>query len=163
MYSKRRLSVGLLVVAACCLMGGQTSSGQQDAVDPVVEPLHEKVSLFFEGFSHGPASNAFETFLIGSPLLKKTADREALVKRASELTGLFGEFREFERISAKRIGNDLVLMKYLYKCETFPVVWYFTFYRTPRRGGERPADTGDSWRVIIVRFDTELELLGFDK
>ena len=159
MFSKRRLSVGLLAVAAC-LMSGQTSLGQK-TVDPVVEPLHEKVSLFLEGISHGSAPNAFEKFLIGSPLSKKTADREALIKKAGELTGLFGEYRAFEPISAKRIGDDLVLMKYLYKCETFPVVWYFTFYRTPPRG-ERPADIADSWRAIIVRFDTELELLGLD-
>jgi hypothetical protein len=160
MFSKRRLSVGLLVVAAC-LTSGRRSSGQ-DAVDPVVEPLRKKVSVFLEGVSLGSASKAFDDFLIGSPLSKKTADREALIKKTGELTGLFGEYRAFEPISAKRIGNDLVLMKYLYKCETFPVVWYFTFYRTPPRG-ERPVDTGDSWRVIVVRFDTELELLGFDK
>ena len=160
MFSKRRLSVGLIVVAAC-LVGGQVSSGQE-TVDPIIERLNEKVSRFLEGISHGTAQKAFEDFLIGSPLSKKTADREALVKKASELDGLFGKYRAFEPISAKRIGDDLVLMKYLYKCETFPVVWYFTFYRTSPRG-ERPADTGESWRVIIVRFDTELELLGFDK
>jgi hypothetical protein len=159
MFSKRRLSVGILTVAAC-LMSGQISWGQE-TVDPVVEQLHEKVSLFLESISHGSALNAFEKFLIGSPLLKKTADSRALVKKTGEFTGLYGEYRAFERISAKRIGNDLVLMKYLYKCETFPVVWYFTFYRTPPRG-ERPADTVGSWRAIIVRFDTELELLGLD-
>ena len=159
MFSKHRLSLGLLAVAAC-LLSGQTSSGQE-TVDPVIVPLHDKVSLFLEGISHGSVPNAFEKLLIGSPLSKKTADREALVKRTSELTGLYGEYRAFESISAKRIGNNLVLMKYLYECETFPVVWYFTFYRTPPRG-ERPPDTVDLWRVIIVRFDTELELLGLD-
>ena len=161
MLSKRWLSVGLLAVAFC-LLSGRTSPGQETE-DPVIVQLHEKVSRFLDGISHGLAQKkAFEEFLIGSPLLKKTADRESLLKKTSELPGLFGEYWTFERISAKRIGNDLVLMKYLYKCETFPVVWYFTFYRTPRRG-ERPADTGDTWRVIIVRFDTELELLGLDR
>ena len=71
------------------------------------------------------------------------------------------DFNDSTNLGQATIGNDLVLMKYLYKCETFPVVWYFTFYRTSPRG-ERTADTGDSWRVIIVRFDTELELLGLD-
>ena len=159
MFPKRRLSVGLLAIAAC-LVSGQSSSGQEK-VDPVVESLDGKVSLFLEGISHGTAKKAFDDFLIGSPLSKKTADREALIESTSKLTEQFGEYRAFKLISAKRIGNDLVLMKYLYKCETFPVVWYFTFYRTPPRG-ERPADTADSWRAIIVRFDTELELLGLD-
>ena len=159
MFSKLGLSVGLLAVASC-LMSGQTSWGQEK-VDPVVAELHEKVSLFLEGVSHGPVQKAFDVFLTGSPLSKKTADRAALIEKTGKLTDLYGDFRDYEPISAKQIGTDLVLMKYLYKCETFPVVWYFTFYRAPRRG-ERPADTVDSWRVIIVRFDTELELLGLD-
>ena len=113
----------------------------------------------FWGISHGSAQKkAFEEFLIGSPLLKKTADRESLLKKTSELTGLFGEYRAFERISAKRIGNDLVLMKYLYKCEDFPVVWYFTFYRTQAPSTSETPPAKGPWRVIAVRFDTELEL-----
>ena len=159
MFSKRRLSVGLLAIAAC-LMSGQSSWGQ-DPVDPVVEALHDKVSLLFEGISHGPAANAFKEFLKGSPLSKKTADHEALIKSTDALPEHFGEYRTYEPISSKRIGKNLVLMKYLYECETFPVVWYFAFYRTTSRG-ERPADASD-WRAIIVRFDTELELLGLDK
>ena len=47
-------------------------------------------------------------------------------------------------------------MKYLFKCEKFPVVWYFTYYRDfSRAGGE------DYWVVISVRFDTQVELLGY--
>ncbi len=163
MISARRFLVGILLVVISLSIGGRSLG--QDPVDPVVEQLHEKVSQFLEGISHGSGSSgskAFEIFLAGSPLSKKTADREALIKSTAELTVRFGDYRSFEQISAKRIGKDLVLMKYLYKCETFPVVWYFTFYRAPSRG-ERSADTTDSWRVIIVRFDTELELLALDK
>jgi hypothetical protein len=158
MSSKHRLLVGILTVAVC-LTVGQISSGQEN-VDPVVGQLHAKVSLFLEGISHGSALKAFQEFLVLSPLSRKTADRDALIKRTGELTELYGDYRAFEQISAKRIGADLVLMKYLYKCEDFPVVWYFTFYRTPSR--DRPGDTVDAWRAIIVRFDTELELLGLD-
>jgi hypothetical protein len=55
------------------------------------------------------------------------------------------------------IGRDLVLLRYLYKGENFPVVWYFTFYRTTAAGETGPG----TWRTIAVRFDTDLELLGF--
>ena len=48
-------------------------------------------------------------------------------------------------------------MRYLYKCENFPVVWHFTFYRTPGAGDARAK--GAAWRVVAVRFDTELEQL----
>ncbi len=157
MISARRFSVGILLVVVSLSIGGPSLG--QDPFDPVVEQLHEKVSQFLEGISHGSAAKAFELFLTGSPLSKKTADREALVKSTAELPDLFGEYRSFERISAKRIGKDLVLMKYLYKCETFPVVWYFTFYRTPSTG-DAPTE-GNPWRLITVRFDTELELLAF--
>ena len=83
----------------------------------------------------------------------------ALIAKTDQLHELYGPYRGFEAIAARRAGKDLVFLRYLYKCENFPVVFYFTFYRTPR--GEPPTETSNSWRVIIVRFDTELELLAW--
>ena len=41
-----------------------------------------------------------------------------------------------------------------------PVVFHFVFYRAPR--AEATGESNNDWRVIIVRFDTELELLALD-
>ena len=79
---------------------------------------------------------------------------KALVDKTKDLEKNYGKFRNGERIEAKRIGKDLVLLKYLYKCESLPIVWYFSFYRS-----DATADSSN-WVLVAVRYDTELELLG---
>jgi hypothetical protein len=37
------------------------------------------------------------------------------------------------------------------------VVWYVIYYRDFNRGDP---DDADNWRVIAIRFDTDLEVLG---
>jgi len=156
MVQKDWVAVGLLALAAC-LGGGRIAPGEEPA-DPVVEALGARVSRFLEGVSRATTQAAYQELLAGSPLLKQTKAIETLVTKTDELKDRYGLYRGLERISARHVGNDLVLMRYLYKCENSPVVFYFTFYRAPRP--ETPAEKNDNWRVIIVRFDTELELLG---
>jgi hypothetical protein len=93
-------------------------------------------------------------------LAKQTEAVKTLIDKTNELKAKYGECRKFERIAARRVGEDLVMLKYLYKCEDFPVVWYFTFYRTPSRSDVALTDSG-SWRAIIVRLDTDLESLAW--
>ena len=131
--------------------------GAPAELDETIKDLDAKVADFLEGVSGGPAQNAYTELLAGSELLKQTEALAELVKQTGELDGKYGRYKGFERIAAKRVGKDLVLMRYLYKCENFPVVWYFAFYRT---GSEGLGESGD-WRAVIVRFDTNLELLGF--
>jgi hypothetical protein len=84
---------------------------------------------------------------------------QSVVEDAEKVNERFGEYRGFEQIEARRIGQDLVIMKYLYKCESSPVVWYFTFYRPPQQGSDMTGTTTSDWMVIGVRFDTDLEML----
>ncbi len=155
MWRKKRIAIGLSIIISW-MVSDRVVSAQQP--DPEIELLNRRVSQFFEEVSQNSAARAFRELLVGSRLLALSENDkvEELAAKASQLTDRFGEYRKYERIHAKRIGEDLVLMKYLYKCEHFPVVWYFTFYRAP---GELPSESVDAWRVIIVRFDTELELL----
>ncbi len=131
--------------------------GASTEPDETIAALEARVADFLEGVSSGPPQSAYDELLAGSELLKQKEALAELVKQTAELDGKYGRYKGFERIAARRIGRDLVLMRYLYKCENFPVVWYFAFYRTV---GESPAENGD-WRAVIVRFDTNLELLGF--
>ncbi len=159
MWRKKPIAVGLVVITFC-LLSDRVLSAQES--DRVIELLNPRVSQFFEEVSQNSTSAepAFHNLLLGGRLAAESETDKvvALAAKASELTNRFGEYRGYDRIQAKRIGEDLVLMKYLYKCEHFPVVWYFTFYRAP---GDLGSENADAWRVIIVRFDTELELLGF--
>jgi len=152
----RHIVVWVLVVVL--LSGGRVSQGQEPA-DPVIEAINSRVTQFLEGVSMGQAQTAYQEFLAGSQLLKQTEALKALVDKTNQLETKYGRYQAFEQVAAKRVGADLVLLRYLYKCENFPVVWYFTFYRTPKRGDPPPEDN-NNWRVISVRFDTRLELLG---
>ena len=150
------LGIPLAWAAAGLLRGQDAASGKDTVIDALdagrVRPFLEAVS------QPGDTQKAYDELLRGSPLLVKKSDEvKALVERTNQLQTRFGRYRSYERIDARLIGKDLLVMKYLYKCEDYPVVWHFTFYRPPTRS-EAPAEEG-AWRVIIVRFDTELERL----
>lgn len=148
------------VLAAAIWGWAQPAPAQETPApkDEVIDALDARVRPFFESISQGATQQAFDTLLRGSPLLlQKTDALKSLIERTNQIPARFGRYRSFERIDAKRVGRDLVFLRYLYKCEEFPVVWYFTFYRPPPRP-EAPAEEA-TWRVIVVRFDTEVELL----
>jgi len=132
----------------------------QDAAAPAADELaalEARANRFLETVSMDQPQLAFTELLDGSPLAQQAEALETLVEKTERLDEKYGKYRSFERIAVKPIGRDLVLMHYLYKCEVFPVVWRFTFYRTASAGDTSPA----TWRVITVRFDTDLERLGF--
>jgi len=150
---------------ACGLAGAlslivlvQTGLAQEatSADDAVLTELSGRAALFLEGISLGKHDQAYRDLLAGSELLKREQALTTLVTRTAELEANYGPYRGFERIAARRIGEDLTLMRYLYKCERCPVVWYIAFYRTPPTDG---SSGQEGWRVITVRFDTDLERL----
>ena len=118
--------------------------------------LEQKIETFFTELDASPKT-AFDNLLRGGPLVDATAAEniEMLRTKLSEVKNLFGRYRGRERIKADAIGSDLVLMRFLYKCDRQPIVWYFTFYRTPASVGSQAGP----WMVIGVRFDTNLEVL----
>jgi len=130
----------------------------EPATDPQLARLHDKVTPFLKAVSEGEAQAAFEELLTGSQLAKQTESVKALVEKSQEVQKRYGKFRASEQIAAKRIGKDLMLLRYLYKCDNYPVVWYFTYYRDLSHA-DMPAED-DNWLVISVRFDTQLDLLG---
>jgi len=151
------LSFVFAIIVLLAIAGPSTAQEAATSTDQVLVALGARVSTFLEGVSMGQAETAYGELLADSQLRTQEDAVKTLVTKTNELEQKYGRYRAFERIAQKRVGNDLVLLKYLYKCENFPVVWYFTFYRTPTPG-ETPAEDA-AWRVVIVRFDTELELL----
>jgi hypothetical protein len=156
MISKSRLFSSAL--AAAVLIANVAGASAQETVD-LKDKLAARVSQFLEGVARGETQAAYEELLRGSQLITQTKAVEALVAKTAQIPEQYGKYRAFEPVDSKQIGSDLVLMRYLYKCENFPVVWYFTFYRTPAPV-ELAAENG-TWRVITVRFDTRLDQLAF--
>ena len=157
MCNYKRLAIIILLLAAIIPVQAKESAGQDKTPDKVVEALSARVQLFLEGVSSGQSQKAYQTLLARSDLLKRPAALKEQVESTDAIETRYGRYRDFEHIASRRVGKDLVLMKYLYKCERFPVVWYFAFYRTPRPKVAKVDNT--DWRVIVVRFDTDLEAL----
>jgi hypothetical protein len=158
MHSQRRYIV-VAFIAAFSIACGRLLAAPDEAREKDMIPgaLDARVTQFFENVSLGQSQIAFADLLAGSQLLKQTDALKDLIARTNDLEAKYGAFRASEKISAKRVGNDLVLMQYLYKCEHFPVAWHFTFYRTPESVETR--SKSGAWRVVAVRFDTDLEQL----
>jgi transcriptional regulator NrdR family protein len=154
----RLIAIAVLLWVAAPFTHGQdpTQNGESDLV---VAQLEERVAQFLEGLSRGKIVESY-TELLRDSSLSKPAQAEALktlIDRTRELERKYGKYRGYDRVDAKRIGKDLVLLRYLYKCDEFPVVWYVTYYRDFKRS-DVIADT-NAWIVVSVRFDTDLELL----
>ncbi len=147
-----------VVVLAFAVANARTSAAQDmnQEKDAVLTLLDGRVSQFLDSVSAGQTQTAFKELLADSQLAKQADAVKELVARTNDLEIKYGRCQGFEQVFAKRIGNDLVLMRYLYKCENLPVAWYFTFYRTPTPGA---LTKNGAWRVVALRFDTKLEAL----
>ena len=147
------------VVLGAALLAGLSWSpaAAQDALNPAISKLDDEVITFLEAVAGNEPRRAFKQLLSGSQLQTQTEAVEQMVSRAEEIERLYGKFQEAERVSRKQVGKDLVLLRYLYKCKNFPVVWYFTYYREPSSRSQM-SDV-NPWIVISVKFDTQLEAL----
>jgi len=149
----------LLVLTLGCdkTVLAQATEGEED---PVLTVLDVKIDALFQNLADDGVTveDALAEFLADSPLEKQAEAVKDLADRAKGLDKQFGQFVAAERVAAKRVGKDLVLLKYLYKAKNYPVVWYFTYYRD--FDNTDPTDEAGNWKIIAVRFDTRLELLG---
>jgi hypothetical protein len=152
-------AITLLSTAFCDFAAAQTT---ETTTEEIVAAADLRAKAFLDNLTSKQATveQTYETLLKGGPLASKKQAIETLVTRSAELETKYGKFRASERIEAKRIGADVLILKYLYKCDNFPVVWYFTFYRDQRPASASATTTTRTWSVIAVRFDTEIELLG---
>ena len=144
-------TIALFAVLAYC-----AAATAQD--DPAVGTVSDRTESFFDNLQQDEvdAKSAFGALLVDGPLADPARDTEVakIVEQYEMLAEKYGALVSTERISAKRVGNDLIFLKYLYKAKNYPVVWYFTFYHP--NATDRPED---GWKVIAVRFDTRLNLL----
>ena len=158
----RSIQFAVLLVMLVALVTTD-SPGQNAALidDPAVAAVAARASTFFEGVSEDKIQEAFAALLAGSQLAKGDRQEQLtlLMKKTRDLATNYGPYRNHERIAARRVGADLVVLKYLYKCENYPVVWYIVFYRDQREPRGTEASALDTWRVISLRLDTDLEAL----
>jgi hypothetical protein len=154
----RHLRIGislLLALALPAVLSAQETVSAETEQD--IEFVKGKAASFFRSLTDktlGPDRAFFE--LIGNGPLKDRADEiSKLIEQAQSLDQRYGVYTGNDLVSAKSVGGDLIFLRYLYKGERFPVVWYFTFYRAaPIAGGVRR-----DWTLIALRFDARIEAL----
>jgi hypothetical protein len=121
-----------------------------------VTTLQGRADLFFRQFSDktiGPERAVRE--IVGSgPLKDRNEEISKLIDQALTLDQRYGVYTGHEAAAVRAVGSDLVFLRYLYKGERFPVVWYFAFYRTAIANGLKR-----DWSLISLRFDTKIEAL----
>lgn len=124
-----------------------------------IKDLEEKVRLFFEELNTN-GTKAFDDLLGTGPLGATSGGENTAGMKAKfdDIKKQFGEFRNYDKIDHKTVGSDLVIVRYLMKCEYHPVVWTFTYYRRPLAIGA-VSTMPDTWSLIGLRFDSNLDLL----
>jgi hypothetical protein len=149
------LSSLLLLALPLCAAGQDNVSSD---MQPAVAEVKEKVETFFTKLA-GPmpdAERAVRDLILGGPLQDSPRADEVkkLIDQAQTLDARVGPHKGHDPLSSRNIGSDLIFLRYLYKGERYPVVWYFTFYRTTGAGGLKR-----DWALISLRFDTKVEAL----
>jgi hypothetical protein len=117
--------------------------------------LERQANSFFEGLMAGDQDAAFDKLLAGTQVATRTETIRDLKDKTDELEPRYGRYRGFERLETRRLGQDVVLLRYVLKCENYPVLWQFAFYRTAST-----SDTTlprDNWKLISLKFDTQFE------
>jgi hypothetical protein len=149
------LSVLTLVLqAAAGIAFGQELA--REVSDEDLTKVKGRVDQFFQSLTSrtlGP-DRAFREVIADGPLKDRNDEIAKLIEHALALDQRYGIYTGHELASTKTIGADVVFLRYLYKAERFPVVFYFTFYRPGSVGGVQR-----DWSLIALRFDARIDSL----
>ena len=118
-------------------LADSTSGQMGTSADGDVTVLSKKIDTFFNSVSSEQVEVGYKDLLAGTLLEKKAEAVKNLVDRTKELESRFGKFISSEEIGVEKIGKDVIVLKYLYKCDQFPIMWYFTYYRVPMKDKDK--------------------------
>jgi hypothetical protein len=144
-----------LAAAMVALAAAGAGAQEPAAESPELAILRGRVGVFFQELTN-PAiggDGAVRGIIGSSPLKNRNDDISKLIDQAAGLTERYGAYLGHEEVGVRQVGKDLVFLRYLYKGERYPVVWYFTFYR-----GGNGALSRD-WTLIGLRFDSKVDAL----
>ncbi|MDO5309122.1 MAG: hypothetical protein Q4G03_06465 [Planctomycetia bacterium] len=164
--TRRSLLWLVLIIAVVTFVsnrGEQTQTQAQMPSGPEVDALRESIGNFFENLSdpNKGASKAINEFLKNSALNESEDVKKRIVDGLQMIDKNFGAYVSYEPIGQKAVGEDLVVFRYLYKRQNYPIVWYFTYYR-PRAKTVDATSTPTSWTLIGFRYDANLDVALLD-
>ncbi len=127
--NRKTLQSGFAILIGGAVLAATATAQPSDENAPAITAARGRLGSFFEGLIEGRTSDAYKDLLAGGPLARtdRQSQREQLVKKTTELETTYGRPMAYEALTLKKIGTDVVVCKYLYKCENFPVVWHIVF------------------------------------
>jgi hypothetical protein len=85
-----------------------------------------------------------------------------LRNKVTECKEQFGDILNWEKIEEKKLGNDVVVFRYVLKYDQYPVIWTFAFYRKPPLSSSTPttislpSTPSNPWMLVGLRFGEEI-------
>jgi hypothetical protein len=156
-------NLGAAIFVAVAI-GGAFSIPAARAQEPIpadmraeIEAVQAEVESFFKAFSPnslGP-EGAIRQIIGNGPLKDRNDEISQLSEQAEQLDARYGAYVGHEAVSTRTSGKSVIFLRYLYKGERFPVVFYFTFYRP----NNSLSSVQPKWSLISLRFDARLDAL----
>ncbi|MCL2622840.1 MAG: hypothetical protein FWD31_04150 [Planctomycetaceae bacterium] len=147
------IGIGLIAILFMSYQYFRSSAVAQTSPDNDVLTLQSNIQVFFEILGTQTSSSdacqrAYQRLFYG--MQQPDIDIQIIAQKTEEMIKDGTRWRP-EYLDAKNVGTDLIQMRYFYKSDTHPVIWYFTYYRTPA--------SSRNWNCISVRFDTNIDPL----
>ena len=161
--NKNFFTVGAVLVCFLLLLPTYrflTVDAQQTPVDASREhEVEMKIRTFFDGLKREIAASAstspaFDELLRQSPFSAPGAGSQLvpLRTRVDEMKKDFGEILNWEKHEIKQFGTDVVVVRYVLKHDSYPVMWSFTFYRKPSTSPTSPII--HPWVLVELQVET---------
>src|SRR3989338_7198113 len=119
------------------------------AIDEIPQDVEVFIQTFFQKLTSGEAEAAVR--LVESKMAnpdESTFKRQSLILDLTNIEKLFGKYAGSEKLYSEYRGKDLLEVRYLYKGENAPLVFYFNFYKPKEK-----------WLLDMIYWDRKPEAL----
>jgi len=159
------LGAALVCVLLLSMLQFHPADAQSQPIPPSLsdtsreQEIDSRLKTFFETLARGNSTSAFDELLRQSPFGTYEAGQASneLRKKIDDLSVQYGGMLNHEKNDFKRIGDDIVLTRYISKHENSPIIWTFAFYRKPAL--TTSITNTNPWMFVQLHFDTDLRLL----
>jgi hypothetical protein len=139
MKTLRPLHFFLVVVLTLAVWSVTAGAGQNN--------YHQKIDRFFQIIKAGKSVDAVKFIYSDNQWMSKSSDAvQQVIDRMASLDKLVGQFRNYELLQEKVVGNRYAYVSYLAAYDRQPLRFVFEYYRPE-----------DEWRIFSFSFDDKLD------